>query len=202
MDAKTEIASGFTVGQYLSMRDTLDPLDVATQEWSEVLDAFERRMMERFWGPIHQLEVDDALIRPGFAIVALCCMVIETLNSFENGSPLASRGPSKLRFIEFLEERIGMAHADAVSLYRAVRNKLLHDGETRENWKILRGKDKEIVTKQQFARVLNRIPFRKALEREYRLYCGRLRMQDQAELRKHFLSRLNILCDAGEVYAE
>ena len=143
MDPLTEIASGFTVKDYLSLRDRLIPTDPTTGDWDKIIAAFERRMVDRFWGPIRRLEIDDSsesTVRPGFAIVALCCMIIETLNSFENGRPLPSYGPSKHKFLDFLQNRLGLENADATSLYRAVRNKLLHDGETRENWKILRGK--------------------------------------------------------------
>jgi hypothetical protein len=52
MDKETEIASDFKVGRYEEIRSKLIVNAARTPEWEEVLGAFQRRIRERFLGPI------------------------------------------------------------------------------------------------------------------------------------------------------
>jgi hypothetical protein len=85
----TEIASGFTAGDYRRVRASLDPVEPTTAEWTEVLSAFKRRMIERFLRPIRELarydKNDHLPYRPGAAILALDCLLIDTLEAFQEG---------------------------------------------------------------------------------------------------------------------
>ncbi len=57
MNPDTEIASDFTLGRYKEIRNALDPGTPDAAEWSEVLSAFRRRILERFLWPIRELDV-------------------------------------------------------------------------------------------------------------------------------------------------
>ena len=94
MDKDTEIATGFTVGCYWRIRDKLFPETPDTEEWLEVLEAFERRIRQRFLNPIellqsHDFDGDSVYLPPesvpGFAIMTLECLLIDTIQSFKEG---------------------------------------------------------------------------------------------------------------------
>src|SRR5579872_2065741 len=85
-----DICRGFSAEEW---RDELQPKLTGVEEeaWTKAIDVFERRLRERFLRPIEiMLETDtspngEAPIVPGFAIMALCCLLIDTLQSFYNG---------------------------------------------------------------------------------------------------------------------
>src|SRR5437867_11844081 len=94
VDSQTEIATGLTVAMYRDARPRLDPGSPQSAEWLLVFKAFRRRLSERFLKPIKDLarydnqryvDQDDTPTRPGFAILALDCLLIDTLQSFREG---------------------------------------------------------------------------------------------------------------------
>lgn len=205
MDPKTEIASGYTVQQYLSIRESLDSGACSSPAREQITVVLRRRFAERFFEPIARLESGDEndvlTMRPGFAIVILCFVLIETLNSFVEGRPIPL-GESKGHFLRFLTERLAISREDAKSLYKAVRNKIMHDGETQDDWKILRGMQNSVVSKKGSVRILNRVPFRKAIEQQFADYFVRLSHPDHVELRARLRDRLDCLCRMGDFSGE
>jgi hypothetical protein len=201
MDKETEIASGFKVGRYEQIRAALDIKDARTSEWQEVLSAFQRRIRERFLWPIRELarhdkrERDERPTRAGFSILALDCLLIDTIQSFREGristgeiSPAASFKSflNTPRFLDFNSK-------DREEFFQYVRNALLHNGETRKDWKIqissdgLLFKDKNTKT-----RTINRRLFHCGVLREFRILCREL--ESSTKVRQGFLRRMDALC--------
>ena len=83
MDDETEIASEFTIGNYKKIRSYLDPFFPERSEWYEIVKVLKRRISERFFRPIRELskfdKEDNLLFRPGAAILALDCLLIDTI---------------------------------------------------------------------------------------------------------------------------
>ncbi len=74
MDLSTEFASDFTFERYHALRKDLTPNESSDEAaWTEVIDAVQRRIEERFLTPINELarfDHDEKLkYRPGFAIL-------------------------------------------------------------------------------------------------------------------------------------
>ncbi len=80
--------------------------------WTKAIDVFEKRMKQRFFSCIDALEkadtkppdqnpsqaaTDDDCV-PGFAIVALCCLLIETLQRFREEVPPLGDPPEPCSF--------------------------------------------------------------------------------------------------------
>src|SRR5690348_8068518 len=107
MDETVQICRGFSVGQWNRLHKRLANRDGGNSEdekaWRCAIEVFERRIHERFLSCIEALEsadsksdislADDApadcstlprneAVVPGFAILALCCLLAETLQSF------------------------------------------------------------------------------------------------------------------------
>jgi hypothetical protein len=161
-----------------------------------------QRLRERFFLPVRQLRRRDSetqpTMRPGFAILALDCLLIETLVSFRAGTPLRT-GQSGRAFVDFLK---GSRHFKkyfgnddmASEFYRDVRNGLLHDGETRKDWKI-RENTKFLLDCDAGSRVINRTLFHGGVLCEYRQYFKDLR---RAEERANLRLRLAALSQSGD----
>ena len=75
----------------------------------------------------------------GFAIMANCCLLIETLVSFKNGWD-DSRGKEEKAFVQFFGESKGFDGLEKLGgpFYKNVRCGILHQGETVHGWKIRR----------------------------------------------------------------
>jgi hypothetical protein len=141
MDKDTEIASDFTVGRYEEIRVTLNTAGPDNAEWQEILNAFERRIQQRFLRPIKELEVhdeedrDQRPTRAGFAIMILDCVLIDTIQSFREGREITGEMSSAKSFKTFLKSpRFSeFKSKDREDFVEYVRHALLHNGETRKN---------------------------------------------------------------------
>jgi hypothetical protein len=107
-------------------------LDVGNRQ--SVASFVRARFNERYFLPIEAVEERDA---SGFAMMALCCLVIESLESFYSGWP-SSRNKSEQAFRQFFgrdpafEPLAGVAHDFFVS----IRCGIHHQGETTGGWRI------------------------------------------------------------------
>ncbi len=210
--AGVQICRGFTVGQWASLRPRLDAQEVVA--WRIAVEVFERRIRERYIssieallqadsGPTADFEVVDGspvdgstlpsapAVVPGFAIVALSCLLVETLQSFRVAASRDTPG----QFKAFLG-RASFAGAFsnptiAESFIQGVRNGVLHEGETR-SWMLWRAEPAVGLVQSLGAGryALNRTAFYQAVKGEFDGYCTALRNGD-AELRKCFQTQMD-----------
>jgi hypothetical protein len=213
VDDQTEIASSFTVGKYRQIRLNLDASAPCTEDWQAVFGAFKRRIRERFLRPIRELAKHDkkclkAGIKlvdgrglpyaPGASILALDCLLIDTIQSFREGRGLTATISPARSFKEFLRSSNGFSDftsRDREDFFGDVRNGLLHNGETRGNWKF-RIDVPRLLIKDQQSRTINRRIFHARIVREFRQFCWSLTsVGDSAiEAKDHFLRRMDAIC--------
>lgn len=208
---EVQICRGYTVRQWWALQPLLDRDD--EDAWNIAIDVFERRIRERFITSIEALlhadsgraaDVDvppnalpdgatlpiSSAVVPGFAIVALCCLLIETLQSFVAA---ASRDTQE-QFKAFLRRpEFGTAFADdavAESFSRGVRNGIFHEGETR-GWVLWREEPAtglvESIGRNRWR--LNRTAFFRAIQREFVGYCAALKSPNPS-LRSRFREQM------------
>jgi hypothetical protein len=233
-----QICRGFTVRQWNGLRDRLMKDKVLTNDepaWQCAVDVFERRIRERFLSSIEALEEADSrsdihvrddepadcsmlpndgrnrIVVPGFAIMALCCLLIETLQSFReapiptpspSGQCTFPRGPcirpypsTTNRFKKFLQLPVfkGAFKNDnvATSFVGGVRNGILHEAETRR-WVIWRNQPvNKLVDPYGRGFALNRTAFYQALKEEFKKYLQDLRNPNNEALRKRFVEKIS-----------
>ena len=197
MDPSTELASHFTVRRYHEIRPLLDQGHPAS--WVEVLSALSRRIAERFLRPMHDLarfdRQDELPNRPGFAILALDCLLIDTIQSFREGRVGTGEVSPAHSFRMFLSsERFrDFTSTDRKDFFHYVRNGILHNGETRKNWKV-RIDTTRLLERTATTRTINRRLFHAAVIREWRdlhheLTCGK------SDTRTHFLRRMDSMAE-------
>lgn len=201
---KAHLCLGFSSDDWTLREARLDGNECA---WAEAIGVFERRMKERFFTCIDALDKADTKpgrgaplsstgtpCVPGFSIVALCCLVIETLQGFREGT---SR-QTEQQFMKFLKRSgFGGAFADdkiAKCFVTGIRNGIFHEAETRK-WVIRRNRPAgKIVATEQDGYVLNRCPFYEAVTREFEAYLQELREPSNSDLRKRFRQQMNEIC--------
>jgi len=185
MSDAVEICRGYTQEQWKQLRRQLDDSDDSA--WERAVDVFERRIRERFLNCIEELIDGDSkadaepsdcstnrnnigrIVVPGFAIMALCCLLAETLQSFrekqeiDNGKEFLSAASCKYpagkcsrpattgQFRKFLNRpAFNSEFSDEIvakKFVNGIRNGILHEAETRK-WRkqdrVLPGSQKRI----------------------------------------------------------
>lgn len=122
----TELATGFTVRDYKAA--------LAARDRKTIADALHRRFTERYLEPTM-----SAKHKHGFTMMAISCLMIESLESFRQGWP-NSDGKSKAAFCYFFDsnDRFKEFRGHSGAFYKNVRCGILHQAETTGSWKITR----------------------------------------------------------------
>lgn len=206
-DYPIEICRGFTTHQWRELFPRLRGDD--PEAWECAIDVFRRRLGERYLSSIEALIAADSRLDstaksesgdceslpqdetepvvPGFAITALCCLLVETLQSFREGSS----ANTKQQFKRFLDRDAFRGEFAGTSFATDVRNKIFHLAETR-NWIILRTNvaGKIVETRADGRCVLYRNQFFDAIRQELNDYVAELQSED-SPLRPAFLKRMD-----------
>ena len=218
---KADLCFGFSKSKWEELSQKLAGAD--ENAWREAIGVFERRMRERFLSSIDTrpdlLPSDSANSGhciPGFAIIALCCLLIETLQGFREAAAVAANpaGPCSFppgpcikppsgtnqQFIAFLRRPAfgGVFNDDVARRFvSGIRNGMLHEAETRK-WVIWREEPaSEIAAKDEDGYALNRSLFYQAVKEEFERYLRELHDPANKELRQRFKGKMDDLCRAA-----
>ncbi|HEY1686603.1 MAG TPA: hypothetical protein VGG19_17700 [Tepidisphaeraceae bacterium] len=128
---QTELASNFTVADYKTARSTQDRATIA--------EALHRRFTERYIDPVTPAPGKEM---HGFTIMAISCLMIESLESFVQGWENSS-SKSEAAFCYFFDSRpqFSIFRGHFARFYKNVRCGILHQAETTGGWKITRKKN-------------------------------------------------------------
>jgi hypothetical protein len=159
----------------------------------------EERYRERFFQPIKRLmESPDHLQGYGFAIMALCSLLIESLQCYRYGLPttyereyattLQGFTPPREYEIDRSEHKTGEAAfkdffevddnralfpgVDGKVFYKVIRNGLLHQAQTKQGWRIRSGHPKLWDNAEK---VVDRTKFANALDVAFDKYVEELK---------------------------
>jgi len=192
LDASIEIAPGSKAEEWQNLN--LD--NPNSPDWQRAIEIFEKRIRGRFLQPITCME---CLPFSGFAVMALDCLLIETLEQFKRGVHETPRGCGKHFFVSFLTDfDLGMGeHFDealAGKFYQHIRNGILHQAE-------IKGKSRlriQLDTMVQKAPdgdgvVIDRRQFHQALVAVFERYLERLRDPDAQTLRARFRRKMDAI---------
>jgi len=166
-------------------------------EWQTAIDIFEDRFRGRFLEPISRIE---GYTCAGFAVLALDCLLIETLQQFREGVPRTPSGQSKTFFVCFLTKTSFRSYFTtkkmAEKFYHQIRCGILHQAEVKENSKVLIRKDTPLIkyTDDRKGLVINRRLFHQQLVQEFEDCVARLREPSNQELRKGFKTKMDYIC--------
>ncbi len=218
---EASLCFGFVKSEWEDLKKRLDGGDEGA--WLKAIGVFERRMNERFFSSIDALFAADTKpdlsslatgcaknCIPGFAIMALCCLLIDTLQGFmEQLPPVGSAtGPCTYpsgpcikpttstteQFKSFLRRpAFGDAFKDdalARKFVAGIRNGILHEAETRK-WVIWRDEPLgRIVDREENGFAVNRTLFYRAVMKEFESYLQNLRNPSNDKLRQRFKKKM------------
>lgn len=145
------------------------------------------RFNERYFRPIESTSSAD---KHGFTTMAVCCLVIEALESFYQGRE-DTRGRSRDMFEAFFKRDTALkVFAGGKDwFYRDIRCGILHQSETRGGWRVLRsGPLLDVPTKR-----INATKFIRALRSTVDAYADQI--QNDAVLWALFKKKMKAVCD-------
>lgn len=187
------ISPQYTVADYKKLTFS------AESEWNKAIDIFKDRIFGRFLEFVSYIEENTYA---GFAVVALDCLLIETLQQFHEGVAKTPSGCSGPFFVRFLTETsFGFTEDQAKKFYKDIRCGILHQAEVEGSSKVRIGEDTPLVkdTDDGKGLVINRKLFHQQMEREFRDYLDRLRNGTDQQLRDNFKKKMDYICRLSEI---
>lgn len=109
---------------------------------NSIAEAIKRRLIQRYIAPGETLENKN-----GFSIMANCCLLIETFESFHRGWSQAPNGADTFcKFFNRNNKFNEFTGNDLPSLfYKNIRCGILHQGETTGGWRIKRNQNSKLI---------------------------------------------------------
>lgn len=189
------IAPNIKNDQYLHLN--LD--DASSPGWNRAIEIFDLRIKSRYLEPIDFLIKEDEKRDPvkrryGFTILAIDCLLIETLQAFREGLP-DTKGKSKDMFVRFLTQRKHFkpyfSTQQAERFYCDFRCGILHQAEVMGDsllWSVgmVRGE------KADGTPYINRTEIHDFIRKEIALYCDELKNNNK-EIRKSFKTKMDFI---------
>jgi hypothetical protein len=156
-------------------------------ERQELAQFVRERFNERYFHPIASTPMKD---KHGFTIMAVCCLVIEALESYYQGKG-DTKGQSRAMFESFFKRDtpLEVFAGDSDWFYKDIRCGILHQSEARSGWHILRsGPLLDKPTKR-----INATRFFRELRKAVDSYASQLQHDDN--LWTLFKKKMNAVCD-------
>ena len=192
-------------------------------DWDVAVAIFEDRIKYRYLDAIEVLQKDDTAHywehkqrRFGFAMLALDCLLIETLAQFYSGLKSSDEARETLRlnntefYVKFLIEKSFILKSAfdkpaALAFYRTIRCGILHQAETKED-SLIRFLNDENNSDKLFKLSDDKKSlkiywsnFHQIVKSEFETYCAHLRRNDGPDdLRGNFKKKMDFICRSGE----
>jgi len=199
---RIEIAPGFTCEDWQALVNKLEPQghwEPCPKEWEKAISVLQKRIQHRYFDAVKALQ---SLLFSGFAVMALDCLLLESIQAFRAGkraeTPQESRIAYKSLLLNSPQFRSSFPDEKAVDdFYTNVRNSLLHDGETRSGYLIRR--DSALVERLPDGfTVINRTKFHIAVVKEFETYIAELGLAVNRDLRKKYVAAITDLCKRSQ----
>jgi hypothetical protein len=204
--ADLEIAPGVKVRDWQALHLKNNPRN--EDDWKRAIAIVEARLTARYFDPCELLIREDNKERPsnGFAIMALCCLLAETLQSFIEGE--TSTDVSNTLSVKFLTRsdtfRNDFDEETAQTYYKDFRCGILHVGETCGLSRVWA--EGPLVVEVPGGLIINRTKFFEALKTEFRAYLARLQdpapSQTRTALRNKLKKKMSFICRTHDLANE
>ena len=174
-----------------------------SDDWPLRIEIFKDRLNGRFLEPIDLIENNKKIgAFAGFSIMALDCLLVETLNQFYQGLDETPGNHQKqfwkfFRSSEHFKPHFNRKASDV--FYSHVRCGLLHQAQTKRGTLIRADCDKMIEPAPgglTHGIIVDRVRFHAALKMEICSYISKLQSGNDvdAQLRKNFTQKMNLIC--------
>lgn len=172
-----------------------------SSDWQEAISIFQKRIKNRYLDPIEIIIKNDSYVKPryGFTVLAIDCLLIETLQAFRDGL-IDTNGKSKKAIRLFLINSPSFKeHFDKITsekFYYHFRCGILHQGEIKKKSLVTTSSKKPMVlwNKQNNEMIINRRLFHEALIKDFNQYIDDLKDKKNTKLRNYFLRKMYYIC--------
>lgn len=180
----------------------------ANNDWERMVEIFQDRIEGRFLKPVRLIanHVDIGEFS-GFSILALDCLIIETLNQFYSGLN-ETEGEHKKAFWNFFKNseffKNHFTRKKAFTFYSHYRCGILHQAQTKGKSVVRidqRTMIQSVENDNSESLIVDRALFHKALEQEILSYMEKLKLggnENSEKLRSNFVKKINFICDPPE----
>lgn len=160
-----------------------------SEDWATAINIVEDRIKGRWLASAHIL-LDEP--NAGFAILALDCIVLESLWGFMNGKPVPQHQERQVYQAILTGPRFGWTAQQSEDFRKLVRNGIIHDAETRKRWVVGKTIPAGVIPKMKKTGEyqLNRTKFHRALTGAFEDWITLLRSGD-ATLRGNMRQRMD-----------
>ncbi|MEW8440374.1 MAG: hypothetical protein AB2689_19675 [Candidatus Thiodiazotropha taylori] len=161
---------------------------VNDQEMQKIIEFLRQRFTERYIEPM-RVDLDK---KNGFTIMAVSCLMIESLESFYQGWG-DSNSKSQLAFCYFFDRNPNFVFIKGYSqeFYKCVRCGILHQGETTKGWHIRR--DGKVFNEK--TKTINAKIFHDEVENSLSSYCDTLQGEAwNSETWKRLRKKMKAVC--------
>ena len=190
----------WTVGDWQSLQF------IDENDWDIAVTIFEDRINFRYMNIIREINGNGKF--SGFSIMALSCMLMETLAQFYDGlntsndarHPCGHSMNNTDFYVQFLTEKSFIFRhyfnpEQARIFYQDIRCGLLHACETGRNSRIKLSYGERLFVQRGRSLTVYRERFVYVLQNEFDTYCHHLRENNnRQELRPNFRNKMNFIC--------
>ena len=155
----------------------------------------ENRLSARFFDAVKVIDKRDFA---GFAVLALDCLLIETLQQFREGADETPRRKGEQYFVDFLTTAPFSAYftkATAAKFYDHFCCGILHQAKIKASSKVRRVGPLVAPTHDGKGLIINRKLFHATLRKAFAAYLRGLRNRSDALLCQHFVKKMNHICN-------
>jgi hypothetical protein len=171
-------------------------LNLATQsDWRKAVRMVEDRLNARFLDAVKLIDKQDFA---GFAVLALDCLLIETLQQFREGADETPRRKGEQYFVGFLTTAPFSAYfskANAAKFYDHFRCGILHQAEIKSSSKVRRNGQLVAPTPDGNGLIINREQFHATLRKAFAAYLRALRNRGDGLLCQNFVKKMDFICN-------
>lgn len=159
------------------------------EHWDKAIDIVRDRIEGRW------LKCVDEIVTfrfSGFAVLALDCIVLESIWGFKNGKAVPKRQEREVYREMLSGRRFGWSDTQSDNFREFVRNGLMHDAETRKRWIVEATIPRDCIAEQNAAGdyVINRSKFHKAVRDTFEDWLRMLHSGDR-RLQKNMRTRMD-----------
>jgi hypothetical protein len=171
-------------------------LNLAIQsDWRKAVQMLKDRLNARFFDAVKAIDKQDF---SGFAVLALDCLLIETLQQFKEGVGETPSRKSGKYFELFLTSAPFSTHFTKVSaakFYDHFRCGILHQAEIKSSSKVWRVGSLVAPAPDGKGLIINRKLFHATLRKAFAAYLRALRNRSDALLCQNFVKKMNHICN-------
>ena len=159
--------------------------------WDKAIEILRGRIKGRYLDPINTLVAQDAN-KNGFAAMALCCLLIETLLQFREGYPVTPRG-NKMHYSNFLQGQMGdvFNRNTAERFYTDIRCGILHSAQTKNGSCLTFDNDYTVNNIGNGVMMVDVKKMAQRLSVYFDHYCVELNDPYNTVLRLNFIAKMN-----------